>query len=185
MTTTEAIREIVDLLDSAAIPFMLVGSIASTFHGPPRSTRDIDLVVEMDHTALERLLAGVDPARFYVPEDTARAETAARGQFNLVDLRTGWKFDLIVRKDRAFSRSEFARRVPVTLDGVAVHIATPEDTVLSKLEWAAAGESDRQLADAASVLAVIGDAIDDAYLDRWAPTLGVTELLDRARRSAG
>lgn len=64
-----------------------------------------------------------------------------------------------------------------------VWTATAEDTVLAKLEWAAMSGSDRQLADAATVLAVRGAAIDQAYLDRWAAELGVADLLDRARVS--
>ena len=46
---------------------------------------------------------------------------------------------------------------------------------------AAQGGSDRQVADAAAVLAVAGDGLDDGYLDEWAGRLGVTELLARAR----
>ncbi len=65
--------------------------------------------------------------------------------------------------------------------GVDVWLATAEDTVLAKLEWAAQGGSDRQVADAAAVLAVAGDGLDDGYLDEWAGRLGVTELLARAR----
>ncbi len=181
MTTGDALRAIVALLEDAAVPYMVVGSIASTFHGPPRATRDIDLVVELDERALDRLLATIDPTRFYVPTTTARLEVSAVGQFNIVDLLAGWKYDLIIRKERPFSREEFRRRTLVDMDGLAVHIATPEDTILSKLEWSAAGASDRQLADAVSVLAVAGERIDDAYLDRWAPELGVVDLLAAAR----
>jgi hypothetical protein len=66
--------------------------------------------------------------------------------------------------------------------GVDLYIATAEDTVLAKLAWAAMGGSDRQVADAAAVLAVQGDRIDHEYLDRWAPELGVIDLLERARQ---
>lgn len=61
------------------------------------------------------------------------------------------------------------------------HADYDDDTVLAKLEWAAMGGSDRQLVDAASVLAVVGEAIDDGYLDRWAAELGVTDLLAKVR----
>ena len=62
---------------------------------------------------------------------------AERDQFNLIDLTTTWKVDLIIRKDRPFSLSEFDRRVRSTILGVDVYQATAEDTVLAKLEWAA------------------------------------------------
>lgn len=65
---------------------------------------------------------------------------------------------------------------------VDVYVATAEDTVLAKLEWAAMGGSDRQVADAAAVLAVRFDALDDDYLELWAANLGVSALLARARK---
>jgi hypothetical protein len=89
--------------------------------------------------------------------------------------------DLIIRKDRPFSQEEFSRRTPATALGIDVHLATAEDAVLAKLEWAAMGGSDRQVRDAATVLAVRAGDLDQDYLDRWASELGVADLLARAR----
>jgi len=177
-------RALVSLLGEAGVRYMIVGSMASTYYGPPRTTQDIDVVVELTASSLSQLLGVVDRDRYYVAEDAAASAVAKGGLFNIIDLRTTWKFDLIIRRDRPFSREEFARRRSVSIDGVRVEMASPEDTVLSKLEWASAGESDRQLRDAASVLEVVGTAIDDAYLDVWAEDLGVAALLERARHLA-
>jgi hypothetical protein len=65
-----------------------------------------------------------------------------------------------------------------------VWLATPEDTILAKLEWPKTGGSDRQVADAAGVLGVQGDAVDNDYLDHWASELGVADVLARARAAA-
>ena len=95
----------------------------------------------------------------------------------VIDPETAFKVDLIVRKERPFSREEFARRETRDLGGLAASIATPEDTILSKLEWARkAGGSERQLADALGVLQVCGDRIDRTYVEKWAVTLGVEDL---------
>jgi hypothetical protein len=48
----------------------------------------------------------------------------SEGQFNVVDLATGWKADLIMRRSRAFSRTEFDRRTVVEFEGMRVPIAT-------------------------------------------------------------
>lgn len=53
----------------------------------------------------------------------------------MVDLTSGWKADLIMRRSRAFSRIEFDRRTVVEFEGLRVPIATAEDLVLAKLEW--------------------------------------------------
>ena len=81
------------------------------------------------------------------------------------------------RRDRPFSRTELARRVAVDLTfGQAVSIVTPEDAILSKLEWAQrSGDSEKQLADAAGVLD-INPALDREYIAQWAQDLGVTDL---------
>ena len=148
-------------------------------HGAPRATQDIDLVIDPTADALERFVAAFDPDVYIGP--SPQDALSRRDQFNVIDTTSGWKVDLMMRKDRPFSRAEFARRRPTEVLGVEVFLATPEDTVLAKLEWAAMWGSDRQLADAATVLAVVGDAIDSGYLDRWAAELGVTELLARVR----
>ena len=91
--------------------------------------------------------------------------------FNVVDATTGWKADLIVRKSRPFSRTEFARRRPVEVEGVRLWVATVEDIIIAKLEWAKLGGSARQLEDVAALLRVRPDELDRGYLDKW-----ITEL---------
>jgi hypothetical protein len=98
--------------------------------------------------------------------------------FNVIETVSGWKVDLIVRKDRPFSEAEFARRRRLEVLGVDMMIASPEDVVLSKLEWARLGGSERQLDDVRGVLRLQGSALDVAYLRRWAVDLGVADLLD-------
>ena len=41
----ELLRDIVARLDAAGIPFMVAGSFASSAHGMPRTTQDLDLVI--------------------------------------------------------------------------------------------------------------------------------------------
>jgi hypothetical protein len=71
------------------------------------------------------------------------------------------------------------------LAGVPVSVASPEDTVSSKLEWAHLGGSERQIEDAATVLRQQGERLDHGYLDRCSAALGVIAELARARRLAG
>jgi hypothetical protein len=173
----EALFELVRLLESLGIPYMVSGSIASSYHGRPRLTHDADIVVDPTPEQLDTLVARLLAAGHYVDGARARDALVRRRQFNVIDPRTAFKIDLIVRKDRPFSREELGRRQAVDLSpGVRVAIASPEDTVLSKLEWALkAGHSETQIQDAAGVLAV-NPGIDRAYVERWADELGVLEL---------
>ncbi|HET8930928.1 MAG TPA: hypothetical protein VFN21_09750 [Acidimicrobiales bacterium] len=177
----ESLATIIEALDEAGVPHMLAGSFASSHHGVPRSTADIDLVVEVGDATFDRLLDTLDTGRFYVPVDTARRERRLGGQFNLIDLRTGWKIDLIFRRDRPFSRVEFERRHPATVAGVQTYLASAEDTILAKLEWGAASGSERQWRDVVEILRARAGDLDDTYLDHWAPELGVEAELARVR----
>jgi hypothetical protein len=181
VTLGELLDAVISRLESAGIPYMIVGSLASSYHGLPRSTRDVDVVIDPTKDALEILLSSFDSRHFYVGDGLDALER--RGMFYVVDLEGGWKVDFIVKKERPFSESEFARRLHAEVAGMRVMLATADDTVLAKLEWAALGESDRQLADAATVLRVSGDRVDRAYLERWATALGIEELLARALQS--
>lgn len=176
----EVLALVVGLLDDAGVPHMLTGSFASTFHGEPRMTRDIDLVIDPTIGSLRRFVASLDPDRFYVGDSAAAFRE--RDMFNVIDMATGWKVDLIIRKDRPFSMEEFRRRMPVSIGGVETFVATAEDTVLAKLEWCLMSGSDRQFTDVVAV--AMTQMLDWDYLERWARQLGVERLLDKVLEAA-
>jgi hypothetical protein len=169
-------------LDGAGIPFMVVGSLASSYHGQPRSTNDVDLVIDPEPAALEQWLDQLGDA-YYVSREAACDALRQRGMFNVIHLAEGWKADLIVRKNRPFSVEEFRRREQSTLGDRQVPIASAEDIILSKLEWNRISPSERQVRDAMNVAATVGDQLDQAYLRQWAEALGVTEVLEELLRS--
>lgn len=175
MTVADFLRRLVVALDVSGVPYMVAGSFAAVVHGLPRTTYDVDLVIDPDLASLDRLIASLDPEAYYLDAEVARDALRRRSMFNVIDLATGWKADLMIRKDRAFSRQELARRAPSVIAGVPCLVATPEDTILSKLEWAKASGSERQLEDVAGIVAVSGATIDLEYIVRWAITLGVTQ----------
>lgn len=185
MSPEHPLRRIVRELDRAGIEHMLAGSFASTFHGDPRTTNDIDFVIACDRAALDRFVTQLDPDAFYVSAEAAEEAWTRRGQFNVVLLESGWKVDLIVRKERPFSREEFSRRQPVVIEGTRVWIATAEDTVVSKLEWARAGESERQIRDVVGILELRAGELDLPYVERWVRELGLETVWASARARAG
>lgn len=183
MSGGDFLARIVEALNHAGIPHMVAGSFASAYHGVPRTTQDIDLVVEPTPAALDAFVAGLSPEAYYVSDDAARDALRRRSMFNVIDLATGWKVDLIVRKARPFSVMEFGRRAPAKMLGVDVFVTTPEDTILSKLEWAAESGSERQLRDVAGVVSVRRGELDVAYIERWAVELGVVAAWERLREA--
>lgn len=179
MSVFETLGRVVRRLEEAGLPYMVVGSIASSTHGEARHTRDVDLVIPADAEAVARLVDGLDPADWYVDAATARRAVGERRQFNLIDQRTMWKVDLIVQKPGPYHEEAFRRRVEVDLDGLVVVLQSPEDTVLSKLLWSRRSLSERQRRDVEGVLSA--SELDWSYLDHWAAELGLTELLEELK----
>jgi hypothetical protein len=175
-----ALAIVVATLDRLAIPFMLTGSVASSYHGHPRATHDADLVIDPTTEQLDALVEALAAASFYVDPDRARNALREQTQFNTIETRYACKIDLIIRRDRPFSQAEFARRIAVDLSfAKGVSIVTPEDAILSKLEWARrSGDSEKQLADAAGVVD-LNPSIDRGYIEHWAEELGVGDLWRR------
>jgi hypothetical protein len=122
---------------------------------------------------------------YYVDLDAALEAHRSESLFNVIDLSNGWKVDLIFRKSRPFSKKEFSRRQPVDLQGIRLYIASVEDVMVAKLEWAKLANSQRQIEDVASILRLRSDALDRAYLGKWIPDLGLQEQWSSARRQAG
>jgi hypothetical protein len=181
MSVANLLASIIASLNEAEIPHMVAGSFASTYHGEPRTTQDIDIVIDPTRSALEKFVGGLPVERYYADLDAALDALARRGIFNVVDMDTGWKVDFIVRKQRRFSIEEFSRREPTVMLGIEVFVATAEDTIVAKLEWAREGQSERQLRDVESILAVSGDHLDRAYVEGWVAELGLAELWSRVQ----
>ena len=125
------LQEIEELLEAAEIPYMVVGSFASTVHGEPRTTQDLDIVIDPTPAALEHFLGHIDTDAYYVDPDTARDALRRRAMFNIIDMRSAWKVDFVMRKERSFSREELARRAEQEILGVVVPTASASSSVRS------------------------------------------------------
>jgi hypothetical protein len=170
-------------LREADIPFMLTGSMAAAFYGAPRATQDLDFVIESQPESLRQLVQRLRSAGLYVDEEAALEAQRAAGQFNAIDPSTGWKADLIVRKTRPFSESEFGRRHHQDLFGIEIALTTLEDLIIAKLEWSELGDSELQRRDIRELLEIAGDTIDQAYVARWVNALDLRQAWERISRS--
>jgi len=174
MIPSELLARVVAVLDEVGIPYMVVGSVASIAYSQPRTTYGIDIVIDPSRDTLLRAVDAFDPVAYYVDRDAALDALRRRSLFNVIDLQTGWKVDLVIRRARPFSVEELRRRRAGVVLGVSTYIASPEDTILAKLEWAKqGGGSEQQLRDCAAIVGVQGDALDRAYIERWIGELGV------------
>ena len=184
VSQSDFLERIKTKLDNAGIPFMVVGSLGSIAYGEPRTTYNIDLVIDPTLVQLQAFVNSLDKADYYVSENAAEEAFKNRAMFNVIDLRTGWKVDLIIRQDRPYSIEEFRRRRKQQLIGIELDVVSPEDAILSKLEWAKADESEWQYRDALGVASAQWRYLNWEYMEKWASDLGADNLLEQLREDA-
>ena len=173
----EFLRRLAKRLDDSNIPYMLSGSMCSSFHGQPRATNDADIVIDSTKEQLVHFLNSLGQ-NYYAGKEAALEALKNNSMFNIIDTQAGWKADIIIRKNRTYSKQEFARRTNEIVMGINLWILSPEDSILSKLEWSKGRESQIQFNDALGVLNVQWDRLDFDYLKKWAKELEVEDSLE-------
>lgn len=180
---------VTSVLDDLGVAYLVGGSLASSLHGKPRATQDVDLVADLQPRHVSRLVEALR-GEFYLDEPAIRDAVDRRSTFNVIHLGTLFKVDVFVARHDPVTRRELERRQEYRLEGdppEALVVASPEDIVVQKLHWYRLGDhvSERQWSDAMGVLAVRGRALDLAYMRDLASEMGVADLLARALREAG
>jgi hypothetical protein len=176
MNERELLVDCLRRLNRSGVIYYLTGSMASNFWGIPRTTHDLDFVVQLAPVEARRIIEAFS-GNFYIDEEAVRASWQPPHQFNAIDTRSALKVDFWLPRPEPFDAEMLRRRVAAVLFGEQAWIATAEDVILHKLLWNLISPSDRQLGDAAGVIAVQADALDNGYLHRWARELQVTEQL--------
>ncbi len=180
----EVALRVIETLEELGLSYHLGGSIASSVHGTPRQTRDIDLAVDLPLSAVAAFVGRLQ-GEFYLDDERIRSAVQRKASFNLIHLGTALKIDIFVRKGEPFDRSEFQRHAPYRLvqdPPRDVMVTSAEDIILRKMLWYRQGNevSDRQWSDILGVLKAQGGRLDQGYLRYWAGELEVDDLLQRA-----
>jgi hypothetical protein len=178
MTERELLVDCLRRLNRTGVVYYLTGSMASNYWGIPRTTHDLDFVVRFGATAVPLILQEFN-GDFYIEEAAVRAAHEPPHQFNAIDTRSALKVDFWLAGSGPFDQEMLRRRVQTTLFGEPAWISTAEDVILHKLLWNRISPSDRQLGDAAGVIAVQAAALDKDYLRRWADELHLSDELKR------
>jgi hypothetical protein len=183
-----AVRRFVETLKNLNIRYAVSGSFASSIYGVHRMSADCDLVALLRVEDVQPLVSALRE-EFYMDTETMQDAISRRGSFNLIHLETIFKIDVFIPANRPYDLAQIERRIEHSLSPESdwkAWFVSPEDCVLSKMEWYRRGReiSDRQWADILGVIRVQSNRLDVAYLRRWGPELGVDDLLDKALHEA-
>lgn len=162
------------MLESAAIPYYVTGGVASSWHGEPRSTKDLDLVVQANAEDLDKFVSVLAGNGFYIPETALEnVKTGREKAINIVNMYTIAGADIIIGADTDFDRSQMSRRVMAE----GFYVCSAEDAILQKLRWSQKSLSEKQQRDVLGIIKVQLNDLDRDYLRHWSDVLGVSEQL--------
>ena len=119
---------------------------------------------------------------YYVSEDAVREAVRTGGQFNVVDLESSLKLDVMVSAGGAFDESRFRRRRRVSLAAdCEAWVASAEDIVLKKLEYFREVGSQKHVRDIRGIITTGREPLDESYIERWADRLNVRREWEHVR----
>ena len=185
MDPFEVTAMVTSIFEREGVEHYLGGSMASTVYGEPRFTQDVDIVVRLDRN-IAALLASELKSEFYVNEIALEEALVRKSCANLIHLRSNFKVDLMISRERAYETSSFSRRRKLPVGERSFYFCSPEDIILAKLEWfkASGGVLERQLRDIQTVM-MVQQNLDRDYLRDWAERLGVGARLEQSFADAG
>ena len=180
----EVTLKVTDVFEKLDISYLIAGSLASTLYGMVRTTQDSDIVAELRLEHLQQFVSSLQD-EFYIDQEMIAESIQRNSSFNIIHRETMFKVDVFIPRPRPFLQAQLDRAQRQTFSfetEMSAKFASPEDTILAKLEWYRMGGevSDRQWRDILGILKTRTGDLDGEYLRKWAAELHVSDLLERA-----
>lgn len=109
MEPFQVLQVVVSTLQKLGIPYMLVGSFASSSQGVARFTQDADLIIKLSPNQTDRFIEAFSPD-FYVDRGMIQHALTSETCFNVVHFESSFKIDFFVLRRNRYSEEEFSRR---------------------------------------------------------------------------
>lgn len=181
MNQEEVFLRVVRALNGLDLDYAVTGAYAVSAHGEPRATHDIDFQVHIAKKDIDSMVEAFQ-GDFYVSREGILHALRHKTMFNLIHQETQVKIDFWISKETAYDKIRMRRRLRIDFSGVPVSIISPEDAVLTKLDWYKKTEMEKHVSDAAGIVRVQGSSLDGEYIDSWADRLSVKAIWKKVRR---
>jgi hypothetical protein len=186
MLLTEPVQitqRIVQEFEDLKIRYYVGGSLASSLHGIPRATQDVDIIADIAFHHIPKLVSALE-AEFYIEGDMIKGAIQRRKSFNLIHYETMFKVDIFIPKLDIAAQEEMERRQQYQVSDSPqqlLYLASAEDIILNKLKWfqMGGGVSERQWNDVLGVMQIQHTKLDRSYLERSAQQRGIADLLQK------
>ena len=175
---------VTQVFEKLNIQYMIGGSFASTIYGMVRTTQDVDIIADMQLQHAQPFITALE-GDFYIDEEMIADSIQHKSSFNIIHRTTMFKVDVFIPSKSPFQQSQLSRaqkQIIISEPEVSANFASPEDTIIAKLEWFRKGGevSERQWRDVLGILKVRAGTLDLEYLRKWAGDLNVIDLLQKA-----
>ena len=179
--------ELHQIFESINIDYYVNRGVASSIHGEPRSTRDLDLVIEVKPNQIDLLVKTLEAFGYYCP--VGAVEDLQRGLGNILNIthtETIANADIYITDNSPFAISQMNRKILIDVEEIpAFWIASAEDTILQKLRWGKGSKSEKQWRDVLGIIKLQAETLDYHYLTEWAENLDLVADLSEVLTQAG
>ncbi|NOX61407.1 MAG: hypothetical protein GXP42_05605 [Chloroflexi bacterium] len=178
----EFVRIVLDAIEAAGITYLIGGALAVAVWGDPRTTRDLDLVIDLPLEVVADLSRELEKREMLVPvEVIVDLVIEQRGDLpiNAIHMPTGYKAELfILRPGDEFRRIALSRRRLVHAGPILgkVYVHSPEDLILMKLRYFELSRQSKHLRDIAGILAAMKSELDYKYIEEWVERFNLRDL---------
>jgi hypothetical protein len=176
MTQEEVIKKVTGAFDKHNILYMLIGGIAVNYYGRPRFTHDVDMIIQIQLKNAQEIISLFE-REFYVAIEGVIEAIQYGTMFNLIHQETGFKVDCWVLKDEEYAKVSFARRRKEIIFDQPIYISSPEDLIISKLDWYKKSDIQKHYEDALSIFQIQAENLDLDYIKDWAECFSFLEIL--------
>lgn len=174
----EMILDFLKILEKLSIKYAIIGGVAVSSWGNPRTTQDLDIIVVLKSSDTDEFCEKLQQKQFSISKKDMKTSLKHKTHFTIFDELSEYHIDV----KGIYSPSDaitIKNRRSVSYEGYNMYIASPEDTIAHKLLYG--GYQD--IEDAKSILIQHSD-LDMDYLEELCRKLAVLDEFKNIKKIA-